>query len=120
MWRRFPSGATSESSPSSGVSATNITRKGAPFHGATGEASIANPASSWQSAAGLAGPAATLGDKETIETRAISSVAIAAAAAWRAGRNRAPLDTLGRSSKYPETGPAKTANCMRCARENRA
>src|SRR3954454_474239 len=33
----LPLGATSESLPSSGFSATTMTRRGAPFHGATGE-----------------------------------------------------------------------------------
>jgi hypothetical protein len=37
----FPSGAISESSPSSGCSATKRTRKGAPFHGATGDGKTA-------------------------------------------------------------------------------
>src|SRR5262249_19752253 len=37
----FPSGAVSESSPSSGCSATKRTRKGAPLHGATGDGNTA-------------------------------------------------------------------------------
>ena len=51
----FPSGAISESSPSSGFSAAKMTRKGAPFHGAIGEASMASPGSSWQVAIGASG-----------------------------------------------------------------
>jgi hypothetical protein len=38
----LPSGAISESSPSSGFSATTSTRKGAPVHGAIGEGKTAS------------------------------------------------------------------------------
>ena len=44
----FPFGAISDSSPSSGFSAANTTRKAAPFHGAMGEASMMSPTSSLQ------------------------------------------------------------------------
>ena len=44
----LPSGAISESSPSSGFSAAKMTRKGAPFHGATGEGRTAISAASSQ------------------------------------------------------------------------
>src|SRR5215218_9986138 len=43
-----PSGAISESSPSSGFSAVKRTRKGAPFHGATGDGKTASSAASSQ------------------------------------------------------------------------
>src|ERR1700680_4262265 len=42
----LPSGAISESSPASGVSAAKMTRKGAPFHGAIGEGKTASSAAS--------------------------------------------------------------------------
>jgi hypothetical protein len=51
----FPFGAISESSPSSGFSAAKITRNGAPYQGAMGEASMASPGSSWQVAIGASG-----------------------------------------------------------------
>ena len=44
----LPSGAISESSPSSGFSAAKMTRRGAPFHGATGEGRTASSAASSQ------------------------------------------------------------------------
>src|SRR5439155_2441762 len=44
----LPSGAISKSSPSSGFSAAKTTRKGAPFHGATGEGKTASSAASAQ------------------------------------------------------------------------
>src|SRR5256885_7370862 len=44
----LPSGAISESSPSSGFSAAKTTRKGAPFHGASGEDKTAISAASSQ------------------------------------------------------------------------
>src|SRR5450631_2976802 len=44
----LPSGAISESSPSSGCSATKATRKAAPFHGAIGEDKTASSAASAQ------------------------------------------------------------------------
>ena len=44
----LPSGAISESSPSSGFSAAKMTRRGAPFHGATGEGKTASSAASSQ------------------------------------------------------------------------
>ena len=50
--RYFRSGAISDSSPSSGFSAAKMTRNGAPFQGAIGEASNASPGSSWHVAVG--------------------------------------------------------------------
>jgi len=44
----LPSGAISDSSPSSGFSAANTTRSGAPFHGASGEDKTASSAASSQ------------------------------------------------------------------------
>jgi hypothetical protein len=44
----LPSGAISENSPSSDFSAVNMTRKGAPFHGATGDGRTAISAASSQ------------------------------------------------------------------------
>ena len=41
-----------ENSPSSCFSAVKTTRKGAPFHGTIGEASMISPTSSWQLAIG--------------------------------------------------------------------
>ena len=46
----LPSGAISESSPSSACSAAKTTRRGAPFHGASGGARTASPAASSQAA----------------------------------------------------------------------
>jgi len=44
----LPSGPTSESSPSSGFSTAKMTRKGAPFHGTSGEGKTASSAASSQ------------------------------------------------------------------------
>src|SRR5207249_4144034 len=44
----LPLGEISESSPSSGFSAAKTTRKGAPFHGTTGEGKTASSAASSQ------------------------------------------------------------------------
>jgi len=44
----LPSGAISENSPSSGFSVVRMTRKGAPFHGASGEDNTAIPTASSQ------------------------------------------------------------------------
>jgi hypothetical protein len=47
----LPSGATSESAPWTGFSATTMTRSGAPVHGAAGEGKTVRSATSAQSAA---------------------------------------------------------------------
>ena len=52
----LPSGAISESSPSSGFSAAKMTRSGAPFHGVTGEGRTASSAASSQALARALGP----------------------------------------------------------------
>ena len=44
----LPSGAISDSAPSSGFSVTTMTRSGAPFHGATGEGNTVRSAASAQ------------------------------------------------------------------------
>ena len=95
-----PFGAMSESSPSSGFSAANTTRKGAPFHGAMGEASMVSPTSSLQVSIGACGSGLALAARwaakavvEAASAHAISNDAIAAAAAaanWRASLTGTP------------------------------
>src|SRR6266849_3727705 len=61
----FPSGAISESSPSSGFSAAKMTRKGAPFHGAIGEGKTASSAASSQAPDGPSACASTAEKRNT-------------------------------------------------------
>ena len=72
----FPSGAISESSPSSGFSAAKTTRKGAPFHGAIGEGRTASSAASSQLPDGACARASTAGKRQTKNAAAISNNAV--------------------------------------------
>ena len=83
----LPSGAISESSPSSGFSAAKTTRNGAPFHGATGEGRTAISAASSQPPENLAARESAAEKRKANNAPAISSNAVAAAANWRAGNN---------------------------------
>src|SRR3954463_8504163 len=79
-----PSGAISESSPSSGFSAAKTTRKGAPFQGATGEGKTASSAASSQVPSGACARASVTEKRKTKNAPAISNNAVAAAANRRA------------------------------------
>ena len=84
----LPSGAISESSPSSGFSAAKTTRKGAPFHGAIGEGRTASSDASSQLPGEPWARESTAEKRTTKNAPAISSNAVVAAAAnWRAGNN---------------------------------
>ena len=83
----LPSGAISESSPSSGFSAAKTTRKGAPFHGAIGEGKTASSAASSQMPDGPWACASTAEKRKTKNAPAISNNAVTAAANWRARNN---------------------------------
>jgi hypothetical protein len=74
----LPSGAISESSPSSGLSEAKSTRKAAPFHGAIGAGKTASLAASWQMLDGPSARACTAERKETTNPPAISNDAVAA------------------------------------------
>ena len=87
----LPSGAISESSPSIGFSAAKMTRRGAPFQGATGEGRTASSAASSQVPIGPCACESTAENRQTKNAPAISNDAVAAAASWRAGNNRAPV-----------------------------
>jgi hypothetical protein len=80
----LPSGAISESSPSSGLSEEKMTRKGAPFHGAIGDGKIATSAASSQVPSGPAARESATEKKKTKDVPALSSNAVAAAANRRA------------------------------------
>src|SRR5271169_2451558 len=87
----FPSGAISESSPSSGFSTATTMRKGAPFHGAIGEVRTASSAASSQLPGGPFAWASATEKSKTRNAPAIGNNAVSASAAnWRAGNNRAP------------------------------
>ena len=94
----LPSGAISESSPSSGFSAVNMTRSGAPFHGAIGEGSTASSAASSQRRRALGARVRLEREKEGEKRTAIGSKAVAAAANRRAGNNGATFVSLDRTS----------------------
>src|ERR1700722_3566578 len=83
----LPSGAISESSPSSGFSTAKITRKGAPFHGATGEGKTARSVASSQMPDGASAGEATTEKRKTKNVPAISNNAVTAAANRRARNN---------------------------------
>src|SRR5262245_19473685 len=83
----LPSGAISESSPSSGFSAATMTRKGAPFHGVIGEGRTASSAASSQLRIVLCACESTTETRRTKHAPAISLDAVAAAASRRAGIN---------------------------------
>jgi hypothetical protein len=83
----LPSGAISESSPSSGFSTAKTTRKGAPFHGATGEGKTASSPASSQLPDGPLACESTTEKRRTKNAHAISNDAVTAAANWRATNN---------------------------------
>src|SRR6202040_4419985 len=75
----LPSGAISESSPSSGFSAARTTRKGAPFHGAIGEGKTASSAASSQLPDAPCACDSTAENRKTKNAPAISNNAVTAA-----------------------------------------
>jgi hypothetical protein len=77
----LPSGAVSDNAPSTGLSATTMTRNGAPFHGANGEGSTVISAASPQVAA-MAGASAAITSDPT-NPPATSNDAVAATANQR-------------------------------------
>src|SRR3984957_20035427 len=83
----LPSGAISENSPSSGFSAAKMTRKGAPFHGATGEGKTARSAAPSQVSDGVCACVPPAEKRRTKNTPAISDDAVVATANWRLGNN---------------------------------
>src|SRR6185312_7061395 len=83
-----PSGAISDSSPSSGFSAAKTTRKGAPFHGAIGDDKTAMSVSSPQMPLACA---STTGNRKTKKTHAVGNSADLAAAKIRAENNWDPF-----------------------------
>src|SRR6266852_5020476 len=83
----LPSGAISESSPSSGFSAAKTTRKGAPFHGATGEGKTASSAASSQLPDGPCACASAAERRKIKNAPATSNNAVTAAANRRARNN---------------------------------
>src|SRR5229473_7890641 len=83
----LPLGAISESSPSSGFSAARTTRKGAPFHGATGEGKTASSAASSQMPNGPSACESTTEKRKMKDAPALSNNAVRAAANGRAGNN---------------------------------
>src|ERR1700720_3043759 len=85
----LPSGAISESSPSSGFSAVRITRKGAPFQGASGEGRTASSAASSQLPSAVSARASVAEKRKAKNPPAISDNADAAAS-WRAGNIEPP------------------------------
>src|SRR6202049_1259596 len=83
----LPSGAISESSPASGVSAAKTTRKGTPCHGAIGEGKTASSAASSQMPNGSLACESTTAKRKTKNAPAISNDAVTAAANWRTRNN---------------------------------
>src|SRR5450759_3402192 len=79
----LPSGAISESSPSSGFSAAKTTRKAAPFHGAIGEDKTASSAASWQAPDAPWAWASATEKRMPKSAPAIGNDAVTAAANWR-------------------------------------
>ena len=94
----LPSGAISESSPSSGFSATKRTRKGAPFHGAIGEGRTASSAASSQTPAEPSARASDRAKEAEKRTCDEQRCCPAEAANWRAGNNGVPLPLSQHSS----------------------
>jgi len=88
--RSLPSGAISESSPSSGSSAAKTTRKGAPLHGAIGEDKTATSAATAQLLPGSLACKSDTVKRKTKNAPATSNNAVTAAANWRARNNSAP------------------------------
>ncbi len=100
----LPSGAISESSPSSGFSAAKTTRKGAPCHGAIGEGRTASSAASSQLPDEPWARTSTPEKRKTKHAPAISNDAVAAAANGRARNNGVPfLERFPRPR--PQPGP---------------
>jgi len=83
----LPSGAISESSPANEFSTAKTTRKGAPFHGAIGEAKTAISAASSQAPDGPLACEFTPENRKTRNAAATFNDAVAAAANWRAESN---------------------------------
>jgi hypothetical protein len=83
----LPLGATSESSPSSGFSTAKMTRKGAPFHGATGDGKTAISAAPSQLPDGAWARESSAETRRTKHAPAVSNNADTAAANRRAGIN---------------------------------
>ena len=115
-----PFGAISESSPSSGFSAANTTRKGAPFHGAMGEASMVSPTSSLQVSIGACGSGLALAARwaakavvEAASAHAISNDAIAQQQQQIGAQAslEPPMQFRRRTQEYPEMLGAIMANC---------
>src|SRR5215468_4319236 len=99
----LPSGAVSRISPSRDFSAANTTRKGAPLHGAIGEAKNANSAASSQ-APGEPWARESIPEQRTKKNApAINDTpALGATTNWRPGNNCAPcplVSTTQLSSK---------------------
>src|ERR1700738_3090062 len=90
MAATLPSGAISESSPSSGFSAARINRRGAPFHGASGDGRTASSAASSQLPSAASARASVSEKRKTKNPPAISDNADAAVASWRAGNIEPP------------------------------
>src|SRR5262249_1105321 len=87
----LPLGAISDSSPSSGFSAANTTRNGAPFHGVIGEDTTASSAASSQPPAGAWACASTAEKSKTKHAPATSNDAVATAVKPRAATKSEPL-----------------------------
>src|SRR4029078_3642724 len=85
----LPSGAIRDNSPSSGFSELKMTRRGAPFHGATGEASTARFDSSQAPDRLCAWDAVVEKAKSAV---AISNEAVAGSGCG--GSKRAPLSSI--------------------------
>src|ERR1700730_16803466 len=119
MAATLPSGAISESSPSSGFSAARITRRGAPFHGASGDGRTASSAASSQLPSAASARASVAEKRKTKNPPAISDNADAAVASWRAGNIETPnpspqlpsiAKALAESWQTPRRGHATGAN----------
>src|SRR5262245_57586809 len=98
----LPSGAISESSPTSGFSAAKTTRNGAPFHGVTGEGKTASSAASAQVPGEAWARASTAVTRETKHAPAIDNHAVTAAANGRAGNiEPSPSHTASKTTRKP-------------------
>src|ERR1700680_3452497 len=106
----LPSGAVSRISPSSGFSAANTTRKGAPLHGAIGEGRNASSAASSQAPAEPSAHESIPEQRTMKNAPAISDTAVLGATAnWRPGNNCAPLRFRARSTIIAQTTAEITA-----------
>ena len=95
----LPFGAISESSPSSGFSAAKTTRKGAPFHGATGEDKTASSAASSHAAAGASACAPVTEKRNTKHAPEISNAVAALASRCPKNNVNPPSGTRNNSEK---------------------